>query len=208
MDGQALVDTLRESRATELTRLGAEKALVAATDARLETPKVLTAAAIAELRACETFRAWADDNGPVAAAFDEIATMERAHYEAIIEQRGAAPDTPDTDDLHTYLRRLDDDIERIGAGLVGRSLATERTLLQFVNFFVNEGNPATADLFRGLREDTQALVDRGADLLDEHCETSAEYERALQAAERAVDLAYEAYETSLTSMGVDPKPVC
>lgn len=209
MDGEDLVEAVREARATELDRLGSEKALVAVTDANLETPAVLTAAAAAERRARDTFEAWAENaDGPAAAAFEAAAAAERAHHEAVLERLDGSPDAPDPNPLHEYLRSLEGPAERAGAGLVGRSLAAERSLLQFVNYFVNEGDAATADLFRGFREDTCDLVDRGAALLDELCEEEADYERARAAAERAVELAYEEYESSLEAMGVDPKPVC
>lgn len=208
MDGQELVERVKQARATELDRLGGEKALVAVTKAQLETAAVLDAAAAAELRALDTFEAWAEDGGPAADTFDEVAAVERTHYEAVVERRDDAPSAAEADDLHAYLRTLEDDTERIGAGLVGRSLATERTLLQFVNFFINEGDHSAADLFRGFREDTQDLVARGADLLDDLCDTDEDYDRALTAAERTIELAYEEYRTALESMGVDPKPVC
>lgn len=210
MDGTELVETVRSATATELDRLGSEKALVAATDARLETDAVLEAAAGTEALARDTFRAWADDEGDERAreAFAAVAATEADHHAAVVAELDAEPDVPEPDALHEHLRGLEGTAERVGAGLVGRSLASERSLLQFVNYFVNEGDAGRADLFRGFRGDTADLVDRGAALLDGVCETDDEWAAARAAAERAIELAYGEYASSLEEMGVDPKPVC
>lgn len=217
MDGSDVVDAVREETATELDRLGSGKALVAATDAQLETGRVLHEAAAGEARARETFERWADDEADEDAreAFADAAATEADHYERVVgvaAQVGDAPADADTmqtdpDAMHEHLRGLDDTAARVG-GLLGRSLAAERSLLQYVSFFVDEGDRTTADLFRDLRSDTDALVDEAADLLDEVCETEADYDRAHQAAVETVRAAYREYEASLTEMGVDPKPVC
>ncbi|WP_255151388.1 rubrerythrin family protein [Halorarius halobius] len=208
MNGSEVVAAVREAAATELDRLGSEKSLVAATDAALEREAVLRAAAAAEARARDTFEAWADDGGPGGEAFAAAAATERDHHERVVALLDETPDAPDPDALHAYLRRLDAPPERVGAGLVGRSMAAERSLLQFVNFFVNEGARSEADLFRELRSDTEATVETGAETLDAVCETDEEYERAREAAVEAIGRAYSEYADSLEAMGVDPKPVC
>jgi hypothetical protein len=209
MDGSEVVAAVREAAGTELDRLGGEKALVAATDAHLDRETVFRAAAATEARARETFREWAEDeqHDAAAGAFDAAAATERDHHERVVAELDGDPGSPDVDALHGYLRGLDETPERVG-GLLGRSLASERSLLQFVNFFVNEGDRATADLFRDLRSDTDALVDESAALLDEVCDDEADFDRARAAAIDAVQAAYEVYETSLQDLGVDPKPVC
>ena len=79
MDGETFLETVRESNATALDRLGSDKALVAATDAALERARVLETAAAAEARAAATFEAWADDDPDdrARAAFAEAADRER-----------------------------------------------------------------------------------------------------------------------------------
>jgi len=212
MDGDALVEAVRAAKGTELDRLGSEKALVAETDADLSTGAVLRAAAAAEARAVETFDRWADDEADAAAreAFAGVAERERDHRDRVLaELDDPAPNLDaDSDAVHDHLRGLDGTAERVGAGLVGRPLAAERTLLQVVSFFVNEADADRADLFRELRSDTQALAEEGAVLLDEVCDGEEAYERAREAAEGTVAVAYRDYADRLEAMGLDPKPVC
>lgn len=210
MNGSEVVDLVREDAATELDRLGSEKALVAATTADLQRAAVLTAAAHAEARASETFETWADDepHGTAREAFADAAGTEADHYDRVVALLDAEPEPPDPDALHEHLRGLDDTVERAGAGLVGRSLAASRSLLQFVNFFVNEGARSEADLFRELRSDSDGMVERGTEVLDEACESDDDYERARTAAVEAVSVAYREYAEQLEAMGLDPKPVC
>jgi len=213
MDGDTLVETVRENRATELDRLGSEKALVASTAARLDRASVLEAAIDAERRAAATFEAWAADEADDAAraAFERIASQERDHAERV---RDLADDAdppsdadPESDALHAHLRDLDSTAERVAAGLVARPLVSERSLLQVVNFFVNEADERAADTVRDLRSETRELVDDGAALLDTCC-ADDDWDRAHEAADRTVAVAYAEYEDRLTEMGVDPKPVC
>ena len=77
-----------------------------------------------------------------------------------------------------------------------------------INFFVNEADEPTADLFRDLRSETKALTDAGAELLDDVCETDGEWERARRAAEEVIEVAYQEYASTLEEMGLDPAPVC
>ncbi|MFD1632356.1 rubrerythrin family protein [Haloplanus ruber] len=211
MDGSTLVETVRTDRETELGRLGSEKALVASTAARLDRASVLDATLDAERRAAATFAAWAADEGNDTArvAFDRVASQEREHAERVRDLLDAAgPDEdPGSDALHAHLRDLDATVERIAAGFVARPLVSERSLLQVVNFFVNEADEQAADTVRGLRSETQALTDDGATLLDACCGDD-DWDQAREAADRTVDVAYAQYEERLTEMGVDPKPVC
>lgn len=211
MDGTAVLEAVRDECATELDRLGSEKSLVASTSAQLDRERVLAEVAAAETHAHETFAAWADDEGHATAAdaFRDIAATEADHRERVVTLADdGAPNGVAPDPLHDHLRDLTGTPERVGAGLIGRPLVASRSLLQVINFFVNEGDTKTADLFRDLRRDTDATVGRGADLLDAVCETDAEYEQARDAAVAAVKIAYEAYAADLEALGIDPKPVC
>jgi hypothetical protein len=212
MDGDTLVETLTENRATELDRLGSEKALVATTAARLDRTTVLAATHDAEHRAAETFAAWAADEPHDAAreTFDRVAARERDHADRVAGLFEGEPPTadPDPDALHDHLRGLDGTPERVAAGLVARPLVSDRSLLQVVNFFVNEADEAAADVVRGLRSETRDLVDDGTALLDTCCDEDDDWDRAAEAADRTVAIAYAEYEEHLTEMGVDPKPVC
>ena len=210
MNGTELVEAVRESKATELERLGKEKALVAATDADLSTGAVLRAAAASERRAQRTFEAWAESEPDDAArgAFERIVATESDHYDRVAAHLDDPPVDPDPDPIHASLRGIERTVERVGAGLVGRPLASERTLLQAVNFFVNEADDPTANLFRELREETRELPEEGAVLLDELCSDDEDWVLARKAAEDAVQVAYDDYAEALQGMGLDPKPVC
>jgi len=211
MDGAELVTAVRTEMSTELDRLGSEKALIAATDATLESGEVLASAAATERQAAETFRAWAADEEHDAArrAFAEVAETEKTHLKRITERLNGEPEEGgNSNELHEYLRDLTETPERVGAGLVGRPLASERALLQVINFFVNEPEEGAADLFRDLRSETQALTETGADLLDDVCFTDDEWERARRAAEEVIEVAYREYASTLEGMGLDPAPVC
>jgi hypothetical protein len=210
MNGEELVEAVREACATELDRLGKEKALIAETAASLERPDVLRAAGAAEARAAATFEAWADDEPDETAreAFASVADTEADHRGRVETLLDGSIGDPEPDPLHQYLAGLESTPERVGAGLVGRPLAAERTLLQVVNFFVNEADNAAADEFRTIRSETQATVETGAEVLDAVCADDDEWVLARKAAEDAIGVAYDEYAETLTGMGLDPKPVC
>ncbi len=206
MDGSDLLDRIETAYATELDRLGSEKALIATTHAALDPDTVLETAAIAEHRAADTFEGWADDEpiDRVATAFADIAAQERDHYERIVELGSIDVDDPAPDGLHEFLRSLESTDERVAAGLLARPLASSRSLLQVINFFVNEADRAGAATFRELRSETTEQVDRGVELLDS-IEVTDEAEAA---AGEAISIVYAEYVETLEEMGIDPKPVC
>jgi hypothetical protein len=211
-DADGFPEAVREECATELDRLGSEKALIATTAARLERERVLETALAAELRAAETFEGWAADetDDRARALFERVAATERAHADRVRELGDLeAPDTePEPDALHGRLRGLEGSVERVAAGAVARPLVASRSLLQVVNFFVNEADNAAAGTFRELRTETDELPPEGAALLGELCTDASDWERALTAATDAVTAAYREYADTLEGMGVDPKPVC
>jgi len=210
MDPEDFVDAVTDDRSTELDRLGSEKALVAETGASLEPDDVLAAAAAAERRAEHTFEQWAADavDEQVREAFADATDSEHDHYERIAAELADPPTDPEPDALHGHLRALEDPVDRVAAGLVGRPLASARTLLQVVNLFVNEADRRRADLFREIRGDTEAMPEEGAALLADRCVTDDEWERARTAATAAVDVSYDEYADRLAGMGLDPEPVC
>lgn len=210
MDGRELVEAVRASKATVLDRLGKEKALIAVTNADLTAGTVLRAAAASERRAQRTFEAWAEGepNDAAREAFERVAATEADHYERVAAHVDDPPTEPEPDPLHASLRGIERTVERVGAGLVGRPLASERTLLQAINFFVNEADDSTADLFRDLREETRELPGTGGTLLDELCSGEDDWVLARKAAEDAIQVAYNDYAETLDGMGLDPKPVC
>ena len=196
-----VTEHVRESHATALDRLGSEKSLLALTEARLETPAVLSAAGAALASARATLSDWAADaGGPVADALAAAA-------ERLADAAGRVADSLDAalpGDSPFVSLAGDSDAGRAGAGLVGLGLVLDRVFLQCVSFFVNEADTARADLFRDLREVTDDLLDTAADLgLDGEAA-----EDAAEAAGAVVDAAYGAYVDRLEAMGFDPKPIC
>ncbi|MFD1512890.1 rubrerythrin family protein [Halomarina rubra] len=213
MDASEFTAAVERATATELDRLGSEKSLVASTNARLDTEHVLAAAARSEARAAETFEQWAGDESDetVRTTFGRVADAERDHRERIVahlDESASVATAADVDPLHEHLRGLDDTVERVAAGMVARPLVASRSLLQVINFFINEADESSANVFRDLRAETEAMADEGAELLEPLCESDADWERAETAAVETVAVAYEAYAETLEGMGVDPKPVC
>ncbi|MDY7082766.1 MAG: ferritin family protein [Halobacteria archaeon] len=211
MDAETLVDEVEESKKTELERLGTSKALVAATDGDLDTETVLEAAVETESEAAETFVEWAEDetDDDARGVFEDVADTERGHRDRLVE---LASDTDYGDDstpgLHLHLRDIDDTVERVAAGLVGRTLVTDATLKQTVAYFVGQSATSEADLFRDLRRENRELVEDGKHLLDELCDDDEDWEKAREAAEEVVEIAYDEYAETLEGMGINPKPVC
>jgi len=208
MDSEEFIDTVRSGNETELSRLGSSKSLFADTGGEMNAEDVLTAAATAEHHAAETYGQWADDEGgDVAEAFAETEREERAHYETVAgeldeHEPGAVPA------IQAYLRELDDTAARLG-GFVGRTIAAEKSKTQITGFFVGDADPQTAGLFREMGGDLDAQLSRAAALLDAECGDDEErWNQALEAADGAIQAAYDEYTDALESMGVNPKPVC
>ena len=211
MDGVRVLEDVERRKRTQLDRLGGTKWLIAATEANLETERVLEVAAVSEAAAAETFERWAESENDEHAreTFESVATLEREHAARVTEHLDTESNpTAEQGAIHEHLRGLESTPERIGAGLIGRPLVSSRTTLQLVSFFINAADERRADLFRDLRADTEKLLDEGVTLLDVVCETDEEAERARTAAEEVVAVAYEEFATDLDAMGLDPRSVC
>ncbi|OAQ51776.1 transcription antitermination protein [Natrinema mahii] len=211
MDADEFEDAVAESMTTELERLGSSKRLVALTDADLTETQVLRTAADSERVAAATLAAWADDEDHDGAreVFAEFRTQERDHADRITDLLAGDydGDAEGVDPMHAELRSLESTAARLG-GLVGRALVGDRTHLQVVSFFVNEGDEERADCFRELRSETAAQGERAAALLAEITADDDEWDEARAAAEAVIDAAYGAYADSLDELGLDPKPIC
>ncbi|WP_336035706.1 rubrerythrin family protein [Halobacterium yunchengense] len=209
MTPSEFLEAVREDNETALSRLGSSKSLYAATGGELDARHVLEAAADAEHVAAETFQSWADDEPHDRAqrVFADAARDERDHYEAVAaELDDYDPDeTPSA--MQASLRDREDTVERAGA-LLGRVLATEKSKEQLTAFFTGQADPQTASLFRELKADLDDQRDAALGLLETVCETDADWQTARDAADAAVQAAYDEYTEQLESMGVNPKPVC
>lgn len=209
MDGAALLDSVRTERETELNRLGSEKSLLAATEARLEPDPVLVTAATILQTARDGLADWADevtDETAAEALRTTADALDGAVATVTAEMEGESDDIAA---LESPFLSLDaaGDIERVAAGTIGVPLVLDRLFLQVVSFFVNEAENDRADLFRDLRADTDAMLATGTNALDELC-TGDDWDRAETSATAVVDAAYDDYAERLDAMGFDPKPIC
>jgi hypothetical protein len=209
MNGQTLVDEVREARRTELDRLKSEKALLAATAADLSGRTVLRTVALSLSGLRSTLEGWAAeaDAGPASEAFADAAVTLGAECERVVAELDAEPSGDPPVPIPT-VRAFDRPPERVGAAFVGHGLVFDGLLLQAVSFFVNEAETRRADLVRGLRSAATDRVGDGASALDSLCADDGDWERARAAATGAVDAAYADYAETLDGMGIDPKPVC
>ncbi|MXR21114.1 rubrerythrin family protein [Halobacterium bonnevillei] len=207
MDAADFRARVEADRQTELDRLGSSKRLVALTDASLDDETVLRTAAASEAAAAAVFDDWAADaTGDAEDAFASFARRERDHYERVRDELGADVDAA-PGAVHDFLRDCESTVERAG-GVVGRGAVAERTLTQFVSYFVNQADESRADLFRELKTETQADTETAVALIAEATSGDDDRERALAAAVSAIDAAYEEYVDALESMGVNPKSIC
>ncbi|MXV62862.1 rubrerythrin family protein [Natronorubrum sp. JWXQ-INN-674] len=209
---EAFARAVREDNQTALSRLGSSKSLYADTGGDIDTEPVLEATADAEYAAWQTFLEWADSEADdeVREAFEATAAEEKDHYETVINHLSADEYEPsEIPALHEYLRGLEATIERVGA-FVGRILASKRSKEQVVGYFVGDADPQAAGVFREFGDDLDAQLERAEDLLENVCEDEDEddRDRALEAANGAIEAAYGEYVENLEAMGANPKPVC
>jgi len=209
MTPSEFLDAVRDDNETALSRLGSSKSLYAATGGEMDAGPVLEAAADAEYVAAQTFHAWTDSEPDDAArdAFETTAAEEDGHVDAVLAELDDYEPADDATGMQAYLRGLDGTVERAGA-LVGRILATEKSKEQLTGFFVGQAEPQTAGVFRDLKGDLDDQRERALDLLEAVCDDDADWDAAKDAADAAIQAAYDEYTEQLESMGVNPKPVC
>lgn len=209
MDGSTLLDNVRTGMETELNRLGSEKSLLAATEARLEPDPVLVTAATTLQTARDTLDGWANDATDDTAADTLRATADRLDDALHTVTAQLEGDGDDIGVLEAPFLSLDadGDVERVAAGTIGVPLVLDRLFLQAVSFFVNEADSGRADLFRDLREATDEMLASGTDALDGLCADGG-WERAETSAQAVIEAAYDDYVGRLDAMGFDPKPIC
>ncbi|WP_265110298.1 rubrerythrin family protein [Halosolutus halophilus] len=211
MDAADFQREIEDSMATELDRLGSSNLLVALTDADLTEATVLRTAADSERAAMETFGTWAadEDHAEARDVFADFREQERDHYDRVVAMLDGEHDVDDAagGPMHDRLRAFETTATRLG-GVVARSLIGERTHLQVVSFFINEGDERRADRFRELRAETSAQGDRASSLLEAVCDGRDDRDRAVTAAEDVIDDAYGAYADSMDDLGLDPRSIC
>jgi len=210
MNAAEFRESVESEKASQLDRLGSSKLLVALTDGDLDERPVIESAADSERSALTTFSEWADDESHDAAreAFADAADQERRHLDLVADEIEGEYDPGDGGPMHAYLRGREETIERVAAGMVGRSMVSVRAHTQVISFFVNEADEARADLFRDLKTDTRGTLDAGLELLDELCDGDEDWERAEMVAGYVIQVAYDDYADALGELGVEPKSLC
>ncbi|MFT4923618.1 MAG: hypothetical protein ACI8XM_002846 [Haloarculaceae archaeon] len=208
MNGQMLVEQIRERKGTELERLSSDKALLAATRADLTAETILETVTLQVDGLQTTLAPWAEetDGGEAATAFAETAESLDGEYDRVLANLDADPAGEPPVPIPT-VGSFDQPVERVAAGFVGHGLVFDGVLLQAVSFFVNEADERRADLVRDLRSSANSRVDEGAVLLDSLC-AEDDWDRAEEAATDVVEAAYRDYAETLGELGIDPKPVC
>lgn len=205
MDGEALLSDVRAEADTELSRLGAEKVLLAATRATLEPDAIAGALASDLAEGSERLDAWAEEADDAALARAMADAAER--YEDLRAATLEAWSDADTavEGLVADLGDPAGDAERAGAGLVGLPLALDGLLLGAVSYHVNEADEAAADRARDLRSAVAELGEEFAGLL---AARAGDDDAVREGAVGAIEASYRIYASRLEAMGLDPKPIC
>jgi hypothetical protein len=204
MNADEILEAVREDNESALSRLGASKALYAATGGELVAEQVLRAAADDAAGAADVFDRWADDESDADAADTFATAADRAASQCdtvLGELEGYDPETGGP--VADHLRDVTGTAARAGA-LLGWSVVSDETLGQVVGFFVGDADPQTASTFRGVREETAAVQEAALSLL----EATEDHDVSAAAADAVVEAAYDDYVETLEGMGVNPKNVC
>lgn len=202
MDPAAFLDTVRDDRQTELSRLGASKSLYADTEGDMDEDAVVAAMADAFHHAAETFETWAEA-GDESGVFADAAALAGEQY-GVLTAELDAHDPGEPPRIQTYLRDRETTVERL-AGVVGWAMVTEQKVGQAVGFFVGQASPQTASTLRDVRDAVEGIIDPAAAAVADHADDPT---LAEDAASGAIGAAYDEYFDTLESLGVNPKPVC
>lgn len=206
MDGATFSERVRDEHETALSRLGSDKALLAATDATLDADAVLGVLAGTIAAGQRRLADWANtaDDPAIADALADGGDRLHALLDDHDELKPAEPAT----DFPDPLDDPDGDLSRAAAGLVGLPLVLDPLCLQAVNFFVNDADPATADALRTVRTEIADLHQTHRDTVADRATAATAEDAAVAAAGAVVAAAYATYVERLEAMGLDPKPIC
>lgn len=195
----AIADRVEAACETELSRIGSEKLLLAATEADIGAATVAGAVAATADEAATRVEGWAEtvDDEAAASLLAEAANAYRDIHDVTVE---AWPEA--TGETLVELENPDGDWARVGAGLVGVGLLLDRLLLQAISYHVNEANAGAADRLREFRADVKEVVSL-ADSVDD-----GDQDAAVAGGVKMIDAAYDRYAARLEAMGLDPKPLC
>ncbi len=206
MDATDVRERVESAMDTELTRLGSDKVLLAATSANLATGPVLAALDSALNRHHAALTTWAatEPQQDIGDAFDEAAQTVASARVTLGAEESAEQTVVDL----VQFGDPTDDFERVGAGLLAGPLIVDRVCLQAVSFFVNEADREHADRCRSVREQLGAVVETELPAATDACQERSEWEAIETGAIAAIEASYTVYADTLGQMGLDPKPVC
>lgn len=200
MDGATFRDRLEREHAERLDELGSPELLLALSSGNVDEQSLLEAAANSEYSARRTFDEWAADepDGEAREAFESTAEQERRHYEQVAAELPASFEPADGGPLHAYLRGRKATIQRVAAGMVGRSVVSLRTHARLIEFFDAERE----QLFRDLRTETEETLEQGLSLLETRC-TGGDWEHAEMVAGYVIRVAHDDYTDSISALESD-----
>lgn len=206
MDGASLIERVRDEHETALTRLGSDKALIAATNATLEADAVRAVLAGTIAVGQRRLADWADtaDDSTLAEALG--GGRDRLH--GLLDDHDELGSSESRRHVSDPLEGIDGDLSRAAAGLIGFPMILDPLCLQAVNFFVNEADPVAADAIRAVRAEVADLQQAHRDTVAERATATDAEDEAVAAAGAVIDAAYTEYVDRLEAMGLDPKPIC
>lgn len=203
MDATAFRESVAEATASELDGLGSDRLVAVLTaDADDDARAVLRATADSEGNALGTFSTWAADaaDAEAAAVFEAVADQEADHRDRVLAAMDRPYDPEPGGATHAFLRGLDGTVERVGAGMVGRSLVSLRSHERLRRFFADRGADERARLYEALGEETAGTLDRGLAVLDARCDDDEAWRRARLPAEYVVRVAADEHEAALARL--------
>ena len=211
MAGAALRRAVEAAAAAALDDLGSPVVLEALCDGPPDRERLLLAMRASEAAAAATFAGWAATaDGQAAEAYTATAERERDHARRVDahladggDAAGTAPgDAPDDPGpLHAYLRGLDHPAARVGAGLVGRPLASLRTYEVVRSWAAREDDRALANLVAGLAAETEPSFETALDLLGGAGPGDDRWTAAVEAGAYAVRLVRDDHADALAAGG-------
>lgn len=212
MGSRSLRWTIEDAALDALDDLGSTAVLEALCDGPPHRAGLLEAMRASEAAAADTFVRWRETaaGAPAAAAYTSTAARERDHERRIVEAlstpRGAA-DAPVADapsmpgPLHAYLRGLEDPAARVGAGLVGRPLASLRIYDQVRGWAETEGDASLVALVADLTAETEPSFGTAAELLGDARPGEDRWRTAVAAGTYAVRLVRDDHADTLAGLG-------
>lgn len=206
MDPGELRGTLEARVGDELADLESPAALEALCDGEPTRQAVLRATWAGERAAAETFARWAGTatEADARATYEETAARERAHARrvaSLLEDPPADTGPARPGPLHAYLRGLEALPARLGAGLVGRPLASLRTYSRVRRYAEETGDDALGECFGRLRSDTERTAATGGERIGSLAAVETARDDAIDAAAYAVRVIHDDYADALAERG-------